>query len=127
MFTYPLSLNPTGFGGANVAKSFALIDLQDSRALSRVAATATTTPETLTVSHQQIGSGLKLSNRHLIRLDKTMTDTVAGQVVLSAYMVLQVPQGTTVVTSQEILDIVGRLVAFEQTVGALDKILNSEP
>jgi hypothetical protein len=127
MFTYPLSLNPTTYGGANVAKSYDLVDLQDSRSVSRVAATATTTPETVTISHVVSGSGLSIADRHLVRLDKTFTDPIAGVVTLSAYMVLQVPRGTSVVTLQEIKDCVGRLLALEQASGALDKILNREP
>jgi hypothetical protein len=62
-----------------------------------------------------------------VRLDKTFTDPIAGVVTLSAYMVLQVPRGTSVVTLQEIKDCVGRLIALEQSSGALDKILNREP
>jgi len=126
MFTYPLSLNPTSFGGVNAAKSYDLIDLQDSKSVSRVASTATTTPETVTISHQSSGS-VVVTDRHLVRLDKTFTDPALGSVGLSAYLVLSVPRGTTVVTLQEIKDMVGRLIALEQTAGALDKILNSEP
>jgi hypothetical protein len=127
MFTYPVSLNPTTYGGANVAKSFDLVDLQDNRTLSSVAAESTTTPHTLTVSHQSVKSGLTTAQRHVHRLDKTFTDPILGKQTLSCYMVLQVPNGTTVVTLQEIKDIVGRTIAFEQTAGALDKILNNEP
>jgi hypothetical protein len=126
MFTYPVSLNPTSFGGANAAKSFDLVDLQNNRTLSRVAATATTTPETLTVSHSQSGS-VVVYDRHLVRLDKTMTDPILGKVTFSAYLNLVIPRGTSVVTLQEIKDMVGRLIAFEQASGALDKILNNEP
>jgi hypothetical protein len=127
MFTYPVSLNPTTYGGANVAKVYDLIDLDNQRSVSRVGATATTTPETLTVSHQATGTGLALADRHLVRLDKTLTDPISGKVTLSAYLVLQVPRGTSVVTNQEILDLVGRLLAFEQASGAITKLLNSEP
>jgi hypothetical protein len=126
MFTYPQSLNPTSFGGANVAKSFDLVTINAYRSLSSVAAEATTTPHTLTVSHQQSGTSL-VTDRHLARLDKTFTDPVKGPVTLSAYVVLSVPRGTTVVTLQEIKDMIGRLIAFEQQAGGLDKLLNNEP
>jgi uncharacterized protein with von Willebrand factor type A (vWA) domain len=127
MFTYPQSLNPTTYGGANVAKSFDLVDLQDSRSVSSVSAEATTTPHTLTVSHQVVKSGLVQADRHLVRIDKTFTDPIQGLQTLSAYLVLQVPRSTTVVTLQEIKDCVGRLIAFEQAAGALDRLLNREP
>jgi len=126
MFTYPLSLNPTSFGGANAAKVYDLIDLQDAKSVSRVAATATTTPETVTISHQSSGSSV-VTDRHLVRLDKKFSDPILGSVNLSAYLVLSVPRGTSVVTLQDIKDMVGRLIALEQTAGALDKILNGEP
>jgi len=126
MFTYPLSLNPTSFGGVNAAKSYDLIDLQDAKSVSRVAATATTTPETVTISHQSSGSAV-VTDRHLVRLDKKFSDPLLGSVNLSAYLVLSVPRGTSVVILQEIKDMVGRLIALEQTAGALDKILNGEP
>lgn len=126
MFTYPQSLNPTSFGGANVAKSFDLVSINANRSVSSVAAESTTTPHTLTVSHQSTGTGL-ITDRHLVRIDKKFTDAVLGPVILSAYMVVSVPRGTSAVTLQEIKDIVGRLIAFEQTAGALDKILNNEP
>jgi hypothetical protein len=127
MFTYPQSLNPTTYGGANVAKSFDLVDLQDSRSVSSVASEATTTPHTLTVSHQVVKSGLVSADRHLVRIDKTFTDPIQGLQTLSAYLVLQVPRSTTVVTLQEIKDCIGRLIAFEQASGALDRLLNREP
>jgi hypothetical protein len=133
MFTYPLSLNPGTFGGASVAKSYDLISIDNSKSLSRVAATSTTTPETLTISHQTSGTRLiagqrvVASDRHLVRVDKTFNDPIHGEVQLSAYLVLSVPRGTTVVTLQEIKDQVGRLIALEQATGALDKLLNNEP
>lgn len=126
MFTYPQSLNPTSFGGAAVAKSFDLVSIQQFRSVSSVAAESTTTPHTLTVSHERSGGSVD-TDRHLVRLDKTFTDPVLGARTLSVYLVLSVPRGTTVVTLQEIKDMVGRLIAFEQASGALDKILNNEP
>jgi hypothetical protein len=126
MFTYPQSLNPTTFGGANVAKSFDLVSIDSYRSLSSVAAEATTTPHTLTVSHSQSGKDV-VTDRHLVRLDKTFSDPILGPQTLSAYLVISVPKGTSVITLQEIKDMVGRLIAFEQTAGALDKILNREP
>lgn len=127
MFTYPQSLNPTTYGGAAVAKSFDLVDLQNNRSVSSVSAESTTTPHTLTVSHQNVKSGLTTADRHLVRLDKTFTDPIYGLQTLSAYLVLSVPRSTSVVTLQEIKDMVGRLIAFEQAAGALDRLLNNEP
>jgi len=130
MFDNAISLNPNAYGGANVAKVYDLVGWGgDSSSIRRVAATATTTPETLVVSHQSStpkGSDLT-TDQHMVRVDKEFIDPVKGPVKLSAWLVIRVPKGTSVVTDQEIKDNVGRLLAFEQASGALAKILNSEP
>jgi hypothetical protein len=129
MFANLLSLNPTPFGGANAAKDYDLISMGSTTSSStrRVAATATTTPETLTISHRAQKSGSVTIDQHMLRFDSIFTDPLLGPVKLSSWMVIQVPKGTTVVTLQEIKNQVGRLIALEQTSGALDKILNGEP
>lgn len=130
MFDNAITLNPTSFGGANVNKVYDLIGTgssSDSSSIRRVSATATTTPETLRIAHQVVGSKETPADQHLVRLDKLLTDTIKGQVQLSAWMVIKVPKGTTIVTLQEIKDIVGRLIALEQSSGALDRLLNGEP
>lgn len=128
MFTNDIALNPTSFGGANVNQTYALVGWGgDSSSIRRVAATAATTPETLTVSHRQAKDGSVKVDQHMVRLDEVLSDPVLGTVKHSAWLVLRIPSGTTVVTSQRIKDLVGRLIAFEQAVGALDKLVNSEP
>jgi hypothetical protein len=49
----------------------------------------------LTVSHQEVGSGLKLVRRSLVRFDKTVLSTVDNltPVTISAYTVLVAPVG----------------------------------
>lgn len=127
MFTSPVALNPTTYGGAAVSKSFERLgNASVSESLFRVSATANTTPETLQIKHRTIKVAGVDTDQHLARLDKKLTDTVKGEVQLSARLIIEIPKGTTIVTSQEILDIVGRLIAFEQTAGNLDRLLNSE-
>lgn len=129
MFDNSLTLNPTAFGGQNVNKVYDLISMgsNQSSSIRRVAATATTTPETLTISHRESKVSGVSTDQHLVRVDKTFSDPVMGSVKFSAWLVIQVPRGTSVVTLQEIKDQVGRLIACEQASGALDKILNGEP
>jgi len=125
--TADIALNPTTYGGANVSKTYSLLGYSSlSEATRRVAATATTTPETLAIKHREIKVKDCMTDQHLVRLDTQLTDPVKGQCQLSARLILEVPKGTTVVTSQMILDIVGRLIGLEQTAGILDKLLNSE-
>lgn len=132
MFNTDISLNPTTFGGTNAAKVYSLVlPLGTDTSLRRVSATSATTPETLKIAHQSSSSknevGVLQYSQHLIRLDESFTDPIKGSGQLSAWLVLRNPIGTTVITSQKILDILGRLLAFEQTAGNLDKILNNEP
>ncbi|DAD52715.1 TPA_asm: coat protein [ssRNA phage SRR7976310_14] len=128
MFTDPITLNPTSFGGANVNKAYSLVGWGgDTSTKRRVAATALTTPEDMMISHRVQKDGTLLVDQHMVRLDTQFTDPIKGVCKLSSWLVIRVPQGTSVVTLQEIKDQVGRLIAFEQSVGALDKILNNEP
>lgn len=128
MFTYPIALNPTTYGGAAVSKSFDIIDRLTHGTVSAVSTEATTTPHTLTISHQpKVKVKGVTVDRHLVKLRKEYTDPVVGEVFQEWYMVGVVPRGTTVVTLQEIKDMVGRLIALEQSAGALDRILANEP
>lgn len=132
MFNTDVSLNPTSFGGTNAAKVYSLVlPLGNDSSLRRVSSTSATTPETLKISHQVSNSknevGVLQYAQHLIRFDESFTDVIKGSGQLSVWMVIRNPLGTTAVTSQKILDIIGRLIAFEQTAGNLDKILNNEP
>jgi len=132
MFNTDISLNPTAFGGTNAAKVYSLVlPLGSDTSIRRVSSTSSTTPEILKIAHQQSQVqnevGKLAYNQHLIRLDQSFTDVVKGTGVLSAWLVVRNPIGTTAITSQMIIDIIGRLFAFEQTSGALDKILNNEP
>lgn len=129
MFDNALTLNPQSFGGANANKVYDLIAMgsNNSSSTRRVSATATTKPESLVISHKSTKQGEVLVDQHLVRLDTMITDPLLGPVMLSSWLVLRVPRGTTVVTLQEIKDQVGRLLALEQASGALDRILNGEP
>lgn len=127
MFALDVTLNPQTQGGANVDKVYSLLGTTMTSSTRRVSATATTTPELLTISHRPVTKGgAPVEDQHLVRLDKLLTDPVKGSVKLSCWMVLSVPRGTTVVTDQEILDMHGRLLAFTRAAGAIDKIKNSE-
>lgn len=128
MFDNAISLNPTSFGGANVTKVYDLVGMgSDSASLRRVSATAATTPETLTISHREVKEGGQPVQQHLLRLDTNIIDPLKGTIRYSAWLVIKVPQGTSVITTALIKDQVGRLIALEQSAGAIEKILNSEP
>lgn len=132
MFATDITLNPTSFGGTNADKVYSLVlPLGSDTSVRRVSTTAATTPETLKIAHQVINQknevGTLAYNQHLIRLDQSFTDTIKGTGALSAWLVIKNPIGTTAITGQMIIDMVGRLIAFERATGNLDKILNNEP
>lgn len=132
MFNNDIALNPQPFGGANASQTYSLVlPLGTDTSLRRVSATASTTPETLQIAHRQSGEknevGVLQYDQHLIRLDESFLDPIKGSGRLSTWLVIRNPLGTSVITTQKILDIVGRLLAFEQTSGHLAKILNKEP
>lgn len=128
MFDNDISLNPQAYAGQNASKTYSLVGWGgDASSIRRVSATALTTPETLTVSHRQGKVNGILTDQHLIRMDLNKNDTLAGPVKLSAWLSLNVPKGQTAITTQDIYDMVGRLIAFEQGANVLTKILNSEP
>lgn len=133
MFNNDITLNPTSFGGANVNKTYSLVlPLGTDTSIRRVSGTANTLPETLKVAHQrqtakQAGFSTLEYVQHLIRLDQSFTDSTYGMGALSAWLVIRDPQGIASITTQHRLDLIGRLLNFEQTAGHLDKLLNSEP
>lgn len=127
MFNNDITLNPQSFGGQNEDKVYSLVSVGDTGSLRRVSATSTSTPETLTIGHRSaVEKGLTV-NQHMVRTDIILLDPDKGEVKVSAWLVIRVPKGTTVVTTTVIKDQIGRLLAFEQASGALDKILNMEP
>lgn len=127
MFNNDITLNPQSFGGQNEDKVYSLVSVGDTGSLRRVSATSTSTPETLTIGHRSAVEKGLIVNQHMVRTDIILLDPDKGEVKVSAWLVIRVPKGTTVVTTTVIKDQIGRLLAFEQASGALDKILNMEP
>lgn len=126
-FALDISLNPNAFGGENVAKVFEDVGYVDNGTgrLRRVAATAMTAPETLTVSHRRTkeSSGVSV-DQHLVRLDNQIVTAGAGTVKYSCWLVIRNPVGVSEVTAALIKSQVGRLVAFQQAANATDNLLN---
>lgn len=81
-------------------------------------------PYRLTVSHQEIGSGLKRRRRGLVRFDKTVMSDVDTTlpVVVSAYAVLDAPVGA-LTTQTEMAKVLANLMSFLSTTGAATTVL----
>lgn len=121
------TLNPGSYGGAAADKVYNLINAPTpTSTLRRVASTATTAPDRLTISHRLTKKGALQRDDHMIRIDEQFTDPILGSGDFSARLVIEVPRGTSVVTTQLVKNQVGRVIAAWMAAGQADKILNGE-
>lgn len=112
-------------GTANV--TYSQISLENSKSIRNDATRGIAYPRSLVISHEVAGSGLKASDRHLVRFNDVKADptsTVGGSVSASCYTVLDVPR--RVFTHTDIAELVKSQIAF-WTDANLAKILNGEP
>jgi hypothetical protein len=98
----------------------------------RVAATANTTPETLTIGHEVRGIGFKQRCRSLLRIGRQFNNvdpsTTGGAVPsFSWQLVLDRPLNSAgAVTVQHLKDTLGQMIDVMLISGQLDKFLNQE-
>jgi hypothetical protein len=78
-------------------------------------------PQTLTIKHTSSGSGLQQTRRSLFRLDHTVEDDDGNQAVLSAYVVLALPE--KVATSTQATKILEELKDFLTNTGNIGRII----
>lgn len=85
---------------------------------------APATPHRLTISHQEIGSGIKKRRRSVVRFDKTSISTVdtVTPVTTSAYLVLDNPIGAVTANTEANL-ILANIMSFVASLGANTTIL----
>lgn len=78
----------------------------------------------LSISHQEIGTGLKARRRSLIRIDKTTISGVDSvtPITTSAYMVLDHPIGASS-SNAEAANVVAEVLSFAATTGAATTVL----
>lgn len=136
MLTDPMTVTDSGSAtkpGAEGAKVYALVaSLVNNSTLRRIAASATTVPHELRVSHAVSGKGYSQRCRSVVRIDLKRLDTdpaLTGGVVpsVAGYFVLDRPiQSNGYITTAHIQTIVGAVVDVLLASGNLDKILNLE-
>lgn len=121
------TLNPGSYGGAAADKVYTYISqLNLGATLRRVASTAATAPDRLTISHRETKKGLLKRDDHMIRIDEQFNDPILGSGDFSCRLVIEVPRGTSVITTQLVKNQVGRVIAAWMAAGQADKILNGE-
>jgi hypothetical protein len=78
----------------------------------------------LKVQHQEVGSGIKLRRRSVVRVDKTVISTVDNVTPLtcSAYAVLDAPVGG-LAANTEMSNVLAELMSFMASLGASTTIL----
>lgn len=128
MLANDLTLNPGSYGGTSANLVFVLNGYPTpNSSLRRVQATALTEPNSLLISHQMsVVRGKLTYNRHLIRRDRTLIDPILGSVKASAWLTVEVPNGTSVFTAAVIKDLVGHVPATYMVAGAMDAFLAGE-
>jgi len=119
--------------GSSAATTFAAITSQvASTTKRRVAATAGTTPQTLSIGHTKAGVGFKQRTRSVMRMDYVANNTDiadTGNVTPSAsvYMVLDRPvQSGGAISDTVLKTMIGGLLHVILASGQLDKLLNEE-
>jgi len=81
-------------------------------------------PHRLSISHQEVGSGMKKRRRSLVRFDKTVISGVdsATPITVSAYAVLDHPVGAST-SNAEAANVLAELMSFLASLGASTTIL----
>lgn len=121
------TLNPGSYGGVAADKVYNLINNPTpNSSLRRVASTAQTAPDRLTISHRNTKKGGVNYAGRMIRIDEQFSDPLLGAGDFSCRLVIDVPIGTSVVTTQLIKNQVGRVFAAWMVAGNADKILAGE-
>lgn len=127
MIANDLTLNPGSYGGTAANLVFVLGGYPTpTSSLRRVTATALTEPNSLLISHQSVVRGGVTYDRHLVRRDRTLIDSLAGNVKGSAWITMEAPRGVSVWTPSVMKDMVGHLVSAYMGSGVMDQILAGE-
>jgi hypothetical protein len=118
--------NDITLAGTSTSKTYSLTSIQGAKALRFDATAPLGEPRSLTISHQEVTRSFGAADRHLVRLDETVSGTSpAPDVKISVQLVIEVPRETA--TFAQVQDVVDRLEAFTGTAGYLTKLLNNEP
>jgi len=107
---------------------YSQISLENSKSVRTDATRDLGTPRSLVISHEVSGSGMKATDRHLVRLNLTEEDTGSDTIATvsgSVYLVIEAPR--RIVTATMIKDMLTQLIGFVSVEANVNKLLNSEP
>lgn len=118
--------NDITLAGTSTSKTYSLISVNGGKAIRNDATAPLGEPRSLTVSHQPVTRSAGAADRHLVRLDETVSGvSPAPDVQVSVQLVIEVPRETATVA--QVKDVIDRLKSFITTAGYIDKLLNNEP
>jgi len=115
MFNEQLTLSD---GSANHA--YSTVVTGDYKRIRRVPSTDLNAPELFTISHQLNGD----VSRSLLRFDTTIEGTAGELGVISVQRVISIPRNLA--TPELVKKVWAQSIAFEQTAGYQDKVINLE-
>lgn len=107
--------------------TYSQISLENSKSVRSDALRDLGTPRTLVISHTAVGSGMKATDRHLIRLNDTQEDTGSDEIATltgSVYVVIEKPR--RIIATADITSMIQQLIDFLDAANIV-KILNGEP
>jgi len=109
---------------AGTEVEFSRLSVSDRQTVFSQVAETPSAPHRLTISHQEVGAGLKKRRRSVIRFDKTVISSVDSitPITVSAYTVCDAPVGG-LTTSAEIANVLAELMSFSASLGANTTIL----
>lgn len=118
--------NDIPLAGTSTTKTYSLTSVQGGKSIRADATAPLGEPRILTLSHQSVTRSYGTVDRHLVRLDETVSGvSPMPDVQISVQLVIEVPRETA--TAAQVQDVVDRLEAFTGTAGYLAKLLNNEP
>lgn len=109
---------------AGTEREFQRLSITGNSTVFALSSEAPATPHRLTISHQEIGSGISKRRRSVVRFDKTSISTVdtVTPVTTSSYLVLDNPIGA-VTANTEALEVLANIMSFVASLGATTTIL----
>jgi len=122
MLTDPITL----VGDSSSTRAYALRSITDGKSIRSVASpVAPITGELLSIGTTVASKGSVTTDRHLIRLDRTIPNAAGTPVTASYYVVIEVPRD--VVITQAIIKDMRTQMSALLVDATLVKILNGEP
>lgn len=119
--------NDLTLAGTSTSKTYSLISIAGAKSTRTDATAPLGEPRSMVISHQAVSRTYGTADRHLVRLDDTVSGDSASKpdVLASWQLVIEAPR--EVATRDQIKDGLTRLISFLETAGVVDKILNNEP